>query len=79
MFDNKILGQYLRAAREAKGYKQDYVAHRLNVSQNAYSKMELGKSKLTLNNLFALSNILEFDIFEMVNVFRSPSISLVSS
>lgn len=79
MLNNKVIGQYIRDARVAKGYKQDFIAHKLNLSQNAYSKTELGKSNLTLDRMFALSVILDFEILDMIkaiNTEASPKISV---
>ncbi|RFZ95450.1 XRE family transcriptional regulator [Mucilaginibacter conchicola] len=56
----------IRLARERRNYTQDYLAMRMNVSQNAYSKIELGYSKLTLARLMEICNILEIPIAEMV-------------
>ncbi|MET4081187.1 transcriptional regulator with XRE-family HTH domain [Pedobacter sp. UYP30] len=48
----------IRKIREYKGYTQDYLAAKLKISQNAYSKLELGYSKLTVDRLFKISGIL---------------------
>ena len=49
----------IRRIREIKGYTQEYLAAKLKISQNAYSKIELGYSKITLIRLYAIANILE--------------------
>ncbi|WP_420490416.1 helix-turn-helix domain-containing protein [Mucilaginibacter jinjuensis] len=74
MYSDKAAGEYIRGVREAKGYKQDYVAHKLNLSQNAYSKTELGKSNLTVGKLFALSDILEFDVSDMIKFLQAKKL-----
>ncbi|MBL4676142.1 MAG: helix-turn-helix transcriptional regulator [Mucilaginibacter sp.] len=56
----------IRVTRERRNYTQDYLAMRMNVSQNAYSKIELGYSKLTLARLMEICNILEISIAEIV-------------
>lgn len=66
MYNSKIAGSFIRSAREARGFKQDYIAFKLNLSQNGYSKTELGKSQLTIDRLLILSDILHFDISEML-------------
>lgn len=48
----------IRHLRRGKEYSQQYIAFRLGISQNAYSKLEGGKTVLTLERLFEISNIL---------------------
>ena len=48
----------IRKVREHNGYTQDYLAAKLKISQNAYSKLELGYSKLTVDRLFKIAVIL---------------------
>ncbi len=56
----------IRRTRERLNYTQDYLAMRMNVSQNAYSKIELGYSKLTLARLMEICAILEVPVSEMI-------------
>ena len=48
----------IRTRREYLGYSQEYVSMKLNISQNAYSKMELGKSEMNIKRLFSLADVL---------------------
>jgi len=57
----------IRTLREKQGYSQLYVATKLNVSQNAYSKVELGQTKITLDTLFALAEILNLQVLDLLN------------
>lgn len=59
--DIKNVAINIRKVREHKGYTQDYLAAKLKISQNAYSKLELGYSKLTVDRLFKISSILGID------------------
>ncbi|MEO3405471.1 helix-turn-helix transcriptional regulator [Mucilaginibacter sp. CAU 1740] len=70
----KKLSLNIREIRTNKGYKQDYMAAKLLISQNAYSKMELGRSSLTIARLFQIGQILEMDIFDIIN-YQSPAIT----
>ncbi len=45
----------LRKLRIEKGYSQEYMAAKLGLSQSAYSKIERGKTKLTIERLERLS------------------------
>jgi len=63
----KAVAATIRARREFRNYTQEYLAAKLNISQNAYSKIELGYTKITLERLFQVAEILEFDVVEFIN------------
>jgi transcriptional regulator with XRE-family HTH domain len=56
----------IRKIREFRNYTQDYLAAKLKISQNAYSKIELGYSSITLNRLVEIAGILEIDLVDLV-------------
>lgn len=45
------IGSKIRALRILKGFTQEAFAERLGLSQNSYSKIELGKTRLNLERL----------------------------
>ncbi|MFD0751878.1 helix-turn-helix domain-containing protein [Mucilaginibacter calamicampi] len=51
----------IRKYRESRRYTQEYMGYTLGVGQNAYSKLELGKTKLTLEQLFSISYTLNVE------------------
>jgi transcriptional regulator with XRE-family HTH domain len=55
----------LRAIRINQGYSQKDVAEKMGLSQNAYSKIELGYTKITLDALVEIGDLfeLEFKLF----------------
>ena len=57
----------IRKVREFRNYTQDYLAAKLQISQNAYSKIELGYSSITLTRLIQISEILQIDIVDIVS------------
>jgi transcriptional regulator with XRE-family HTH domain len=57
----------IRKIREFRNYTQDYLAAKLNISQNAYSKIELGYSSITLHRLIEITEILEISLIELIN------------
>ena len=57
----KIVASNIRRVREYRNYTQDYVAGKIGISQNAYSKLELGFHKLSLERLFQIAEVLEVD------------------
>jgi len=64
---NKILVT-IKRRRSQLGYSQTFVAEKLHVTQNVYSKIESNKIKLTACRLSLLCDILEIDI---VNLLKS--------
>lgn len=61
------LNHKIRAVRTAKGYLQSDVAKELGISQRAYSKIELGQTKLNWEYMNQIANILEVNIWELIN------------
>ena len=58
---NAILGHKIKKVREIKGYSQDYVASKIGISQNAYSKIEKGSIKIDDDKLESIAKVLEVD------------------
>lgn len=63
----KAVAGNIRKVREYKNYTQDYLAAKLGISQNAYSKIELSYSKITLDRLFHIALILEVEVNQLLN------------
>ncbi len=53
------IGEKLRKVREMKGYSQEYIASQLQITQNAYSKIERGETRLSDERLQRIAEILE--------------------
>lgn len=47
----------IRELREDNDYKQSFIAEYLNMSQTNYSKIELGRLCLSINDLIKLSKL----------------------
>jgi DNA-binding XRE family transcriptional regulator len=60
----KIL-EKVRIQRTIIGYSQEYVGEQLGLSQYAYHKIENGKTKLNIECLLNLSDILEIEMKEL--------------
>jgi len=56
----------IRLLREGIGLSQEYVADKLNISQQAYSKMEKNPQNATLERLQQLSEVLGVNINSIV-------------
>ncbi|TFF37129.1 helix-turn-helix domain-containing protein [Mucilaginibacter psychrotolerans] len=61
-YDGKVLARVIRRRRLELNYSQDYVAGKLAMSQNAYSKMELGQTGITLGKFMVLCQALEIEV-----------------
>jgi transcriptional regulator with XRE-family HTH domain len=74
----KVVAGNIRKIREFRNYTQDYLAAKLGISQNAYSKIELGYSKLTLERLFQISSILEVEVMQLITFDPSEFVHVAS-
>ena len=57
----------IRKKRNEKGFSQDYMAIQLGVSQKTYGRLENGESKIDLEKISNLANILETNPVELLN------------
>jgi transcriptional regulator with XRE-family HTH domain len=56
----------IRMLREGVGYSQEYVANKLNITQQAYSRIEKNPNATTLERLQQLSEILGVKVNSIV-------------
>lgn len=63
----KAIAAVIRKKRDEKNYTQEYLAYKLNISQNAYSKIELGYTKITVERLFQIAEVLEVSATELLD------------
>jgi len=68
----------IRKIREYRDYTQDYLAAKLKISQNAYSKIELGYSKLTIERLFQIADILEVEVTHLLTLNHNDLIKIIA-
>jgi transcriptional regulator with XRE-family HTH domain len=64
----------IRKIREYRDYTQEYLAMKLGISQNAYSKIELAYTRITVERLIQIAQILEVD---SVDLLQSTSDELI--
>jgi transcriptional regulator with XRE-family HTH domain len=57
----------IKNLRELRNYTQDYMADKLKISQNTYSRLEAGQVKLTIERVNEIAEILEVTFWELVN------------
>lgn len=59
-------GSVIRQFRELRNYSQEYIAGKMGISQNAYSKIENGITQLTVSHVRQISIILEVSIMDLL-------------
>lgn len=71
--ESKVIGNYLKAIRLKKGYSEEYVSFKLNISQSTISNFENGKIKMDIRRLVQFCEVLDIHIQELVNFFLAQS------
>ena len=61
------IGTKLRKLRMEKGYKQEYMAEVLNISQKTYSNMENDKSSISIDTLKKIAEEYKIDLMELIS------------
>jgi transcriptional regulator with XRE-family HTH domain len=59
-------GSIIRKYREMRNYSQEYVAGKMGISQNAYSKIENNITQLTVSHIRQISAILEVSMTDLL-------------
>jgi len=62
-----MIGNKLRLLREFRNYSQEYVAKKLGITQNTYSRVENNQTKITTERLFRIAQILNIPVTELVS------------
>ncbi|CAG4992831.1 hypothetical protein DYBT9275_01049 [Dyadobacter sp. CECT 9275] len=62
----KLVAGNIRKLREYREYTQEYMAMKLGISQNAYSKIELAYTRITLERMIQISIILNIDLVDLL-------------
>lgn len=62
-----MTGQKLRVLREFRNYSQEYIAEKLGITQNAYSRIENNQTKVTAERLGRLAVILNIPPMELLS------------
>ena len=67
------VGFNIRKLREKRGFSQEYMAAKLGVAQASYARMENAETKITIERLSKIAEVLEADITEL---FDSSKITI---
>jgi len=66
LFFSRIIAERIRQGRRNKDYSQQFMADELGISQNAYSKLESGKTPIHLDRLCEVSAILDIPVYDLL-------------
>ncbi len=58
----------IKKLRKKKGFSHEYMALELGISQVAYSKLEKNDTKLTVERLYKIAEILEVEVSEILEI-----------
>lgn len=67
-----MYGEKIKMIRELRNYSQEYVADRVGIKQNSYSKIELNQTKLTAEMLQKIADVLQVSPMDIMN--QQPAI-----
>lgn len=68
---SKKISYTIRSIRESKKVKQIYMANKLKVTQQAYSRMENEPENVSLKKLRQIAEILEVDLITLLGIDTS--------
>ncbi|WP_184549611.1 helix-turn-helix domain-containing protein [Mucilaginibacter sp. FT3.2] len=66
----------IKSIRTQKGYSQEYMAMKMKISQNTFSKLELGYMEISLTRFLQIAEILEVE-YNSLLVTTAPLLPLV--
>jgi transcriptional regulator with XRE-family HTH domain len=61
------IGYKVRIYREVKGFKQEHIAEKLNITQSYYSKLEAKGDKMTFEQLKVISRVFDVDPMDILS------------
>ena len=69
----------IRQTRVRKHFSQEYVAKKLGLTQKAYSKIETNETRMNVDTLLRISEILETSVHEFISDSKTPVVNDFSS
>ena len=63
----KLLGQNIKKYRELKGYSQNLLAEKVDLSREYIADVERGHKRISLKKLFAIADTLETKCSKLVD------------
>lgn len=68
----ELIATKIRILRRNREYSQEYMALMLHISQNAYSRLENGKTPITLDRYYEICQILQVKPSELLDMVELP-------
>jgi transcriptional regulator with XRE-family HTH domain len=68
----KSIADLVKKSRYEKNYSQEYLAKKLGITQKAYSKIENNETKLTVDTLVRIAEILEVEVASFFSSAEKP-------
>ena len=68
----ELIATQIRILRRNREYSQEYMALMLHISQNAYSRLENGKTPITLDRYYEVCQILQIKPSELLDMVEIP-------
>ncbi len=65
---NELLGNRIRALRNAKNFTQEQVAEQIGVSRQKYARIENGANSITLDILSKVADVLDVTVADITRV-----------
>jgi len=62
----KLILMNILRERTRLGFTQEYMGYKMGISQNAYSKIELGYTAITVNSLFKIAAIFDCPVEKLL-------------
>lgn len=72
------LASKIKLLREVHNYTQEYVADVLEISQNTYSLIEKGETKLTVDRLEKLARLYRMDVVDLIRLNEQTYIHTIT-
>ncbi|NOU19394.1 MAG: helix-turn-helix transcriptional regulator [Bacteroidales bacterium] len=62
----KKINEQLKFIREANGFSQEDMAERINKSQSAYARIELGRTKIDFDTLSKFADVFKLSVIDVI-------------
>lgn len=72
------ISENIKRIRELKKFSQEYMAHKLEISQSSYAKLENGQISPKVDRLERIAEILEVDLSTLLNTTNNFSFTFNS-
>lgn len=71
--DKALIGARIRSIRRSRGWRQKKLAEAVELTEQYISRIEIGKTAVTLNTIANIADVLEVDISRLVTATNTGS------